>query len=662
MTICGSRIVKGLVLFLGLALVTPVPGRGQAASYLNHDGLTSELRSLTNSSDLAQMESMGSTRQGRDVWMVTVANRSGTPLDQRPGVLVAANLEGDHLVGSHLAVETIRYLIENSQESAVQDALANHVFYFFPRLNPDGAEAMFEGVKWDRRTNTRPWDDDNDGRTDEDGPEDLNGDGFITVMRVADPAGDYMVDPDDERLMKRADPTEGEAGSFVLYWEGTDNDGDGFINEDPPGGVDLNRNFQHEYPYWEAGSGPHMVSEPETRAIMDFAVAHRNIAAIVTFGESDNLVTPPDSRGGLADAKVPGLFGFADASNADVFDVGVFGGGGRFGGFRGFGGRGGGGGGVYLRGAQVGRDNDPSSGTRPATTVATQDVVYFEAISDAYKEITGIETVPFHRTPEGAFFQFGYFQFGVPSFSTPGWGLPEGEADAAGRQPAQADAPEEPEGRPVTPPAGRMTAGMGGARGGAMRGAMAGQARPGGGGAGGADAQILHAFEAGGMEVFSDWSAYNHPELGDVEIGGFLPYSLTNPPADQLSELGPEQGQFLVELAGMLPRVHIADTEVTAHGGGVFTVTVTVENTGFLPTSLQHGTRSRSVGPTFVQIQIDEDEILSGADKTTSVGVLAGSGSREEVTWVIQGRQGGELQILLHSQKSGSDTATVTLR
>ena len=26
---------------------------------------------------------------------------------------------------------------------------------------------------------------------DEDGPEDLNGDGYITVMRVADPSGDY---------------------------------------------------------------------------------------------------------------------------------------------------------------------------------------------------------------------------------------------------------------------------------------------------------------------------------------------------------------------------------------------------------------------------------------------------------------------------------------
>ncbi|MFH1765274.1 MAG: M14 family metallopeptidase, partial [Gemmatimonadota bacterium] len=431
MRICSSKGMAGLALFLALVLLSPGPGQGQTASYLNHDGLTRELRSMVNSSNLATMESLGTTLQGREIWMVTVGNSSGAPLAGRPGILVVGNLEGDHLVGSQLALEAIRYLIANAREEAVQASLNDHVFYFFPRLNPDGAEAMFARVKWDRKTNTRPFDDDNDGRIDEDGPEDLNGDGYITVMREADPSGAYMIDPDNERLMKRADPTKGETGAFTLYWEGTDEDGDGFINEDGPGGVDLNRNFQHEYPYWQADAGLHMVSEVESRALMDFTISHRNIDAILTFGETDNLVTPPDSRGGLAAAKVPDLPIFADASNADVLSVGVFAAGGGGGG-RG-GGRGGGGGGIYLRGAQVGANNDPSSGTRPSTTVATQDLVYFTAASDAYKRITGIENVPVHRTPEGAFFQYGYFQYGVLSFSTLGWGVPAGEAGGGER-------------------------------------------------------------------------------------------------------------------------------------------------------------------------------------------------------------------------------------
>ncbi len=334
------------------------------------------------------------------------------------------------------------------------------------------------------------------------------------------------------------------------------------------------------------------------------------------------------------------------------------------------GGRGGGGGGIYLRGAQVGADNDPSSGTRPSTTVATQDLVYFTAVSDAYKRITGIENVPVHRTPEGAFFQYGYFQYGVLSFSTLGWGVPAGEAGGGERTRPSRRAgcsggpdcrrrtgPGGGAGGAGTPPAGGMPPGgamMGGARGG-------GQAAPARGGSGGGGG-ILTALEAAGIEAFVDWSPFQHPDLGPVEIGGFLPYAMSNPPAEQLPELGAKHGEFLVELAGMLPRVRIADTKVTAHGGGIFTVTVEVENTGFLPTSLNQGSRSRAVGPTFVQIQVDDDDILSGADKTPSVGVLAGSGTRESVTWVIRGREGAQVEIKLHSQKSGNDTATVTLR
>ena len=68
------------------------------------------------------------------------------------------------------------------------------------------------------------------------------------------------------------------------------------------------------------------------------------------------------------------------------------------------------------------------------------------------------------------------------------------------------------------------------------------------------------------------------------------------------------------------------------------------------------------MGPTFLQIQVDGDDILSGAAKTAPVGVLAGSGSREEATWVIRGREGATVEIRLHSQKSGRDTATIALK
>ena len=248
--------MRTLVVFIIMALVAPAL-HGQTAAYLDFDDLTSELRSLVNGSSAATMRTIGTSREGRDIWLIEIANTSGTLVTERPGLLVVGNLEGDHVVGSQLALETIRYLLSSDEAD-----LDNQVFYVVPRLNPDGAEAMFAIVKHDRRRNALPYDDDNDGRVDEDPPDDLNGDGVITVMRVPDASGTYLQDPDAPRLVKEADAAEGETGAYTIHWEGRDNDGDGFLNEDGPGGVDLNRNFQHVYPYWEADAGPYMVSEP----------------------------------------------------------------------------------------------------------------------------------------------------------------------------------------------------------------------------------------------------------------------------------------------------------------------------------------------------------------------------------------------------------------
>jgi len=195
-----------------------------------------------------------------------------------------------------------------------------------------------------------------------------------------------------------------------------------------------------------------------------------------------------------------------------------------------------------------------------------------------------------------------------------------------------------------------MTAQAGGARG------------PGASGAAGADAQVLKALDSLGAQAFVPWKPFRHPELGEVEIGGFVPYATTNPPAARLPELGEKHGRFLVELAGMLPRVRIAEAKVTANGGGVFTVEVEVENAGFLPTSLQHGVTSGSVAPVQVQIQVDASDILTGSDKTVTVPKLDGSGARQRWTWVIRGRQGAQVEIRLRAQKGGTETATVTLR
>ncbi|MEX1256665.1 MAG: M14 family metallopeptidase [Gemmatimonadota bacterium] len=600
----GSLEVAAAVVILA-ACALPLPAAAQAPAYLPFAALTDELEELVDASNRASIRSLGLSGGGREIWLVEVLGPGAAPAAERPGILVVANLEADHLIGSQLALEILRDLVEGDGSDA--GALTDRVVYLVPRLNPDGAEGMFGSVLADGSGNRRPFDDDNDGRTDEDPPGDLNGDGLITLMRVPDPLGAYVVHEDDPRLVQEADPAAGRAGTLTLYWEGADTDGDGFLNEDGVGGVDLNRNFQHVYPYYERDAGPHMVSEPESRALIDFVIAHRNIAAILTFGHSDNLVSPVRDNGGLAPATVPDLPAFAQASLDEIFNTGIFGAGTASGG-------------IQLRGTQVGADNNPESGRRPETEVHDDDIPYFTEVSELYREVTGIERVSLNREPEGAFFQYGYFHFGVPSFTTQGWALSEPEEDVE-----EADQEEEEAGAP------------------------------------GFEGEALRALEALGVDAFVDWAPFDHPEFGPVEIGGFRPYALTNPPADQIPALGDSHGAFLLRLAELLPRIAIVETEVESHGGGLFTISAEVANEGFFPTALRHGVVAGSVDPVTVQIEVPLEDLVTGDQKSSQIPTLAGSGTRQRFEWVIRGTPGESIEIRARAQKGGTDTVTVLL-
>ena len=64
--------------------------------------------------------------------------------------------------------------------------------------------------------------------------------------------------------------------------EGFDDDGDGRVNEDGIGGIDMNRNFPRNWglEFEQSGAGPYPLSEPETAATIAFLNSHRNITGI----------------------------------------------------------------------------------------------------------------------------------------------------------------------------------------------------------------------------------------------------------------------------------------------------------------------------------------------------------------------------------------------
>ncbi len=658
----GSGIAcKASLVAIILCLVPLLAGSADFSKYHNYQELSAALKAAADAHpDIARIETIGKTAEGREIWALQIAGLSGTPLDQRPALLIAANFEGDHLIGSELALYAADFLLgAYASDAAVKQRIDNQVIFVIPRVNPDGAEQMFAAIKTGRRTNSTAFDADNDGRTDEDGPEDLNKDGFITVMRAKDPKGLYRISSEDPRLMKKADPAKGEAGGYSIYWEGTDKDGDGFIAEDGPGGVDINRNFMHQYPYYQPDAGRYMVSETETRAMLDFVLKHRNIAAILTFGESDNLIVPPNRRGELGPPNPINLLDFAERSVADSRKTGIFpetpAGFGR--GMRPFMGEYEGG--PFGPGGRTAQAQAPAGGrgmrtVTPATTVNASDLEYFTTISSKYRELTGIRSSGFTRTPAGAFFEYGYYQYGVPSFSTPGWGLPGGGRSASpggpagdtgrpagdGQRPAATAGPPGMRGRGVIGPAAAAEA----------------EAPP-----EGIDLRLLQWMDNEKIDGFVNWTPFNHPTLGQVEIGGFKPYAATNPPVSKIAELGASHAKFVMYLTSLFPQVRVAKTEVAALGAGLYRISAEVENAGFLPTALAQGVTARAVKPIMVQLGVPPETIITGSEKTNHIPALAGSGNRQAYQWVIRGKAGSQVTLKVVSQKSGGDTATLTL-
>ncbi len=631
----SKQVMLVTITIIGMLIHAPAALSQDFSSYQNYEEMTKELKRLVNANKgIAKIESIGKTTEGRDLWVVTIANPNGTTVDERPAMFIGANFEGDHLIGSQLSLAVINYLLKNyNTDEAVKKSIDEHVYYILPRMNPDGAEDMFTDFQTGRKTNKSQYDGDNDGRIDEDGPEDLNKDGLLTMMRVKDQNGLYMINKDEPRLLKKADPKKGETGAYSIYWEGIDNDNDGFINEDPTGGVDLNRNFMHDYPYYKDDAGWHMVSENESIALMAWIIKHKNIAIMLNFGESDNLISPPNAKGQLSSDKGIDLLNIANESYAVASKVGMINTSipDRFARFR-MGNR--------EQPAESNRRQRPSR--KAETTFNTADLEYFTQAGDMYKKLTGIKTQPPLRNPQGAFFQYGYFQFGVLSFSTPGWGI-----DAAKSADSERRAPDQDASQ---------------ARG--NRGVVAGRAMSANGGSqsDGIDKEFLSYLDKNKLKGFVDWQTFMHPKLGEVEIGGFTPYEINNPPASKIENLGEAHGKFAVWLSGLYANIKIAKTEVINHGGGIFRIKAEVENTGFLPTALSHGVASRSVSPTMVQLGIDPKTIISGNDKTNFFQALDGSGKRQKYEWLIKGKAGDKIELKVVAQKAGTDKVNITLK
>ena len=629
------RAIFSVLLFVLLTGLPLLAADDASSGYHDYQAMTQALKNMVGkNAKIAKLQSIGKSQQGRDLWMIQISGTSGKAPEEKQALLVVGNLEGDHVVGSEVAMGMAEYLINGyGSDEKVTDILNKRTFYIAPRLNPDGAEVFFSTVKVEHSGNFKPRDEDYDWLIDEDGPDDLNGDGLITQMRVKDREGDWVIDDTDPRLMKRKETDTPLDQLYKIYTEGIDDDGDGQFNEDGPGGFNINRNFPHNFGYNPKGWGVYAASEQETTALIDFMAKydpafkgqpHRNICAVLSFSKFDNLAAGTGIESGTPTFPQPAQAARAGGAGGGMGMMFTRGGGGR----------------GQAAAAPEPRPTDP----QPKTTVA-QDQSLFTAVSDQYKNITNIKSAVSER-PFGSFLEYAYFQFGVPSFSANLWSLRE-DAPARPAVKRATGAEQSAQGGQTQPPAMDRSAMMQRMRGGGADATTASSTS-------GDENWLKWIDNNNGGNGFVNWTKVNHKQLGEVEVGGFVPYLRVNPPADQIPDLSKSHAEFAIYLASQFAEITMDDPVVEKLSANLYRLKIKVHNQGEFPYVTAMGTRTRNITAIMLQLKFenDNDMKLFGGNKRVDISSL-GAGAENESTWTIISPPGKQIDVTLWARNGG---------
>lgn len=161
-------------------------------------------------------------------------------------------------------------------------------------------------------------------------------------------------------------------------------------------------------------------------------------------------------------------------------------------------------------------------------------------------------------------------------------------------------------------------------------------------------------------ELFKEWTPFDHPELGRVEIGGWRKHS-SPPEGRYLRDESERHHAFNLMMAEALPLLEIDGVEVDDLGGNVYRVKAGVRNTGLIPTATEMQKMVERAIPVKATLTADRVlEFLHG-EAEAEVGHLPGAPHEaREIEWLVRVGGGGavEFTVTVSAPNAGEDTAS----
>lgn len=529
--------------------------------------------------DRCRLQVIGVSHRGRNVYALEVSNFKTGDADNRPGFYIESCIHAEEVMGTNVTMYIAWYLLSNfDSDPLVTQLLENQVFYILPRLNPDGAEFVLkQGAPWCGNGRYLPG---------EEQPEsgfywkDLDGNGVVAQMRVADRDGEWKISDKDPRFMVLRQPWESEGNFYRLLPEGEFRDYNGELHFPKPRDGNMNRQFPAKYfpEGLQYGAGTLPLEEPEAKAVADFILAHPNIGGVMSYHTNAGALLRP----------------FGDKSDE------------------------------HFKG---------------------RDLALYTALGKMGTEITGYPTISVYHefTPDknvvrgGCLTDWTYDFLGLPGMVTELWNLNQSSGVVKeGFYPSDQRTPEE-------------------------------------------EAKVLEFLEARMENPYLSWKPFEHPQLGQVEIGGWNRIWVErNAPESMLEEIAEKHSEYSIKLAATLPKLSIKDIISERLDENLVRITAKIGNSGYLPTYLTDQARFMKADKKIVvKLKSDGDfDVVSGKNEVT-IEHLEGRSQRNStwsqwinkwepservVSWVVRCKGECKFTVVASNEKCGVSQRDIVVK
>lgn len=150
--------------------------------------------------DKVKIHTIAVSPGGEPVRLIEISGGS----TEAPAIFTGANFEGNVPLATEGALMLARMLMDSVKYTS------SLKWFILPLPNPDASNGYFRDIRYKRKVNDFPVNNDTDEAVNEDGYDDLNGDGFITLMRKKCPDGTHIISVENPEIMIEADKEYGE--------------------------------------------------------------------------------------------------------------------------------------------------------------------------------------------------------------------------------------------------------------------------------------------------------------------------------------------------------------------------------------------------------------------------------------------------------------------